>query len=66
MDARIGFLDKERIAAQVIHPTLGLLWEEAVTDPKLADSVLAQALQHLGQFRLWYMYESVHCIGGIE
>ena len=39
MDKRIGFLNAEGIDAQVIYPTLGLLWEGDVDDPFLADAL---------------------------
>ena len=39
MDKRIEFLDREGLAAQVIYPTVGLLWEDAVGDPLLADAL---------------------------
>ena len=39
MDKRIEFLDREGLAAQVIYPTVGLLWEDAVSDPLLADAL---------------------------
>jgi hypothetical protein len=39
MDKRIEFLDREGLAAQVIHPTVGSLWEDTVTDPLLADAL---------------------------
>ncbi len=39
MDKRIGFLNAEGIDAQVIYPTLGLLWEGEVADPFLADAL---------------------------
>jgi hypothetical protein len=38
MSKRIEFLDREGFAAQVIYPTLGLLWEDSVSDPILADA----------------------------
>lgn len=38
MDKRVQFLDEEGIDAQVLFPTLGLLWEGTVTDPQLADA----------------------------
>jgi len=34
MDRRVKFLDREGFAAQVIYPTVGLLWEAAVKDPR--------------------------------
>jgi Amidohydrolase len=39
MDRRVKFLDREGFAAQVIYPTVGLLWEAAVKDPALADAL---------------------------
>jgi uncharacterized protein len=39
MDQRVKFLDREGFAAQVIYPTVGLLWEAAVSDPALADAL---------------------------
>jgi predicted TIM-barrel fold metal-dependent hydrolase len=39
MDKCIGFLNAEGIYAQVIYPTLGLLWEGEVADPFLADAL---------------------------
>jgi len=33
MDKRLHFLDHEGIECQFIYPTLGLLWEDLVTDP---------------------------------
>jgi hypothetical protein len=39
MDKRIEFLEREGLAAQVIYPTVGLLWEDAVSDPLLADAL---------------------------
>ncbi|MGH7932681.1 MAG: amidohydrolase family protein, partial [Candidatus Binataceae bacterium] len=36
MGERIGFLDREGFAAQVLYPTMGLLWEGSVDDPLLA------------------------------
>jgi len=39
MDERIKFLDQEGFAAQIIYPTVGLLWEAAVKDPALADAL---------------------------
>jgi predicted TIM-barrel fold metal-dependent hydrolase len=39
MDRRIEFLDREGFGAQVIYPTIGLLWEDAVGDPMLADAL---------------------------
>jgi predicted TIM-barrel fold metal-dependent hydrolase len=38
MDKRVHFLEEEGIDAQVIYPSLGLLWEGVVADPKLADA----------------------------
>ena len=38
MDARTRHLDKEGVDAQIIYPSLGLLWEGTVTDPQLADA----------------------------
>ncbi len=34
--ARLRFLDAEHVDSQVLYPTLGLLWEDIVTDPGLA------------------------------
>src|SRR5215469_9237004 len=39
MDLRIKYLDDEGFAAQVIYPTMGLLWESSVEDPGLADAL---------------------------
>jgi uncharacterized protein len=39
MNKRLQFLDKEGFAAQVIYPTIGLLWEDSVNDPALADAL---------------------------
>jgi predicted TIM-barrel fold metal-dependent hydrolase len=39
MDARTRFMDAEDIAAQVIYPSLGLVWEGDVDDPALADAL---------------------------
>jgi predicted TIM-barrel fold metal-dependent hydrolase len=39
MNKRIKFLDQEGFAAQVIYPTAGLLWEDSVSDPVLADAL---------------------------
>ena len=39
MDLRIGYLDEEGFAAQVLYPTIGLLWESSVDDPQLADAL---------------------------
>jgi predicted TIM-barrel fold metal-dependent hydrolase len=39
MDKRVAFLDAEGIQAQVLYPTLGLLWEGGVEDPALADAL---------------------------
>ena len=39
MDKRVEFLDAEGIQAQVIYPTLGLLWEGTVEDPVFADAL---------------------------
>ena len=36
MDKRLAFLDAEGFAGQCIFPTLGLLWEDLVSDPELA------------------------------
>lgn len=36
MKQRLQFLDHEGIESQFIYPTLGLLWEDLVTDPGLA------------------------------
>jgi uncharacterized protein len=36
---RVKFLDREGFAAQVIYPTVGLLWEAAVKDPVLVDAL---------------------------
>ncbi|MGD9763562.1 MAG: amidohydrolase family protein [Candidatus Binatia bacterium] len=38
MDARVRYLDAEGIDAQIIYPTLGILWEGTINDPKLADA----------------------------
>jgi hypothetical protein len=38
MDKRVAFQDSEGFAAQVIYPTAGLLWEDAVDNPLLADA----------------------------
>lgn len=39
MNARIRFLDEEGFDAQVIYPSMGLLWEGSVEDPLLADAL---------------------------
>lgn len=39
MDARIRFIDAQGIAAQVIYPSLGIIWEGEVEDPELADAL---------------------------
>ncbi|HZO82489.1 MAG TPA: amidohydrolase family protein [Candidatus Binataceae bacterium] len=39
MDLRIRYLDEEGFAAQVLYPTMGLLWESSVEDPHLADAL---------------------------
>ena len=39
MDKRVAFLDAEGIQAQVLYPTLGLLWEGTVSDPVFADAL---------------------------
>jgi uncharacterized protein len=39
MDARIKFLDAEGFEAQVIYPTMGILWQGTVNDPMLADAL---------------------------
>ncbi len=39
MDRRIKFLDDEGFAAQVIYPTMGILWQGDVQDPLLADAL---------------------------
>jgi predicted TIM-barrel fold metal-dependent hydrolase len=39
MDARVRFLDAEGFDAQVIYPSMGLLWEGSVEDPALADAL---------------------------
>ena len=39
MDLRIRYLDEQGFAAQVLYPTMGLLWESTVEDPKLADAL---------------------------
>ena len=36
MGQRLQFLDQEGIESQFIYPTLGLFWEDLVTDPELA------------------------------
>ena len=36
MGQRLQFLDQEGIESQFIYPTLGLFWEDLVTDPALA------------------------------
>lgn len=36
MEKRIQYLDQEGIECQFIYPTLGLFWEDLVTDPDLA------------------------------
>src|SRR5262244_241505 len=36
MEQRLHFLDHEGIECQFIYPTLGLLWEDLMTDPELA------------------------------
>lgn len=38
MNKRIAFLDEEGIDAQVVYPSLALLWEFMLTDPALADA----------------------------
>ncbi len=39
MDRRVAFLDDEGFAAQVIYPTMGILWQGDVQDPLLADAL---------------------------
>src|ERR1700687_3972102 len=39
MDLRIRYLDEEGFAAQVLYPTMGLLWESSVEEPALADAL---------------------------
>ncbi len=39
MDERVRYLDAEGFAAQVIYPSLGLIWEGSVKDPLLADAL---------------------------
>src|SRR5690348_17758177 len=39
MDARVRFMDDEGIGAQVIYPSLGIIWEGEVDDPILADGL---------------------------
>jgi predicted TIM-barrel fold metal-dependent hydrolase len=39
MGERIRYLDAEGFAAQVIYPSLGLVWEGSVQDPLLADAL---------------------------
>ncbi len=36
MEKRIAFLDQEGIECQFIYPTLGLFWEDGISDPDLA------------------------------
>ncbi|HVA82198.1 MAG TPA: amidohydrolase family protein [Candidatus Binataceae bacterium] len=39
MDRRVRFLDEEGFEAQVIFPTMGILWQGDVHDPHLADAL---------------------------
>jgi predicted TIM-barrel fold metal-dependent hydrolase len=39
MGRRVKFLDDEGFAAQVIYPTMGILWQGDVHDPQLADAL---------------------------
>lgn len=39
MDARVKFLDAEGFEAQVIYPTMGILWQGDLEDPVLADAL---------------------------
>ena len=39
MDARVRFLDAEGFDAQVIYPSMGILWQGDVKDPALADAL---------------------------
>jgi len=39
MDARVRFLDGEEIDAQVIFPSIGIIWEGELDDPILADAL---------------------------
>ncbi len=39
MDERVRYLDREGFAAQIIYPSLGLVWEGSVQDPLLADAL---------------------------
>ena len=39
MGERVRYLDAEGFAAQVIYPSLGLVWEGSVQDPLLADAL---------------------------
>ncbi|MGH7917704.1 MAG: amidohydrolase family protein [Candidatus Binataceae bacterium] len=39
MDARVRFMDEEQIGAQVIYPSIGIIWEGEVDDPALADAL---------------------------
>lgn len=39
MDERVRFLDQEGFDAQVLYPSLGLIWEGSVQDPELADAL---------------------------
>ena len=39
MSERVRYLDSEGFAAQVIYPSLGLIWEGSVKDPLLADAL---------------------------
>jgi predicted TIM-barrel fold metal-dependent hydrolase len=39
MDERVRYLDREGFAAQIIYPSLGLVWEGSVQDPRLADAL---------------------------
>jgi predicted TIM-barrel fold metal-dependent hydrolase len=39
MGERVRYLDREGFAAQIIYPSLGLVWEGSVQDPGLADAL---------------------------
>jgi uncharacterized protein len=39
MGGRVAYLDEEGFAAEVLYPTMGLLWEGSVEDPGLADAL---------------------------
>ena len=39
MDARVEFIRAEGFDAQVLYPSLGLVWEGSVGDPLLADAL---------------------------